>query len=298
MHSILSRRRFGLSLAATAAAAWLRPASGFAAPAKGLPEAFADIEATIRCRLGVSIVDTESGRRWAHRADERFPMCSTFKMLAAAAVLARVDAGREDLGRRIPVTADDIVAHAPVTEKRVGGEPMSLAELCEATVTLSDNPAANLILRTLGGPGGITAYARTLGDDVTRLDRWETALNEAAPRDPRDTTTPDAMAGNLRILATGEALSPASRDILLGWLIGCRTGDAKLRAGLPEGWRVGDKTGGGGHGTNNDVGIIWPPGRRPVIAAVYVTESEASFADRNAAIAHVARALAETLREG
>lgn len=298
MDSSLSRRHFGLSLAATAAAAWLRPTSGLAAPAADLPGAFAGIEASIRCRLGVSIIDTETERRWTHRADQRFPMCSTFKMLAAAAVLARVDAGREDLGRRIPVTADDIVAHAPVTEKRVGGEPMSLAELCEATVTLSDNPAANLILRTLGGPGGITAYARTLGDDVTRLDRWETALNEATPGDPRDTTTPDAMAGNLRILATGEALSPASRDILLGWLIGCKTGDEKLRAGLPEGWRVGDKTGGGGHRTNNDVGIVWPPGRRPVIAAVYVTQTEASLADRNGAIAEVGRAIARTLQSG
>lgn len=298
MHSHLTRRHFSLGLAATAAAVWLRPTSGFAAADKALPAALADIESGLGCRLGVSIIDMETERRWEYRGGERFPMCSTFKMLAAAAVLARVDAGREDLDRRIPVTADDMVTYAPVTEKRVGGEPMSLAELCEATVTLSDNPAANLILRTLGGPGGITAYARTLGDDVTRLDRWETELNEATPGDPRDTTTPDAMASNLRILATGEALSPSSRDILLGWLIGCKTGDAKLRAGLPQGWRVGDKTGGGAHGTNNDVGIVWPPGRRPVIAAVYVTETEASLDRRNAAIADVGRALTDTLGRG
>ena len=150
---------------------------------------------------------------------------------------------------------------------------MPVGALCEAAITLSDNTAANLLLESLGGPMAITAYARSLGDELTRLDRIEPDLNEARPGDPRDTTTPAAMAKNFMVLSTGAALPVSSRDQLNGWLTGCKTGGARIRAGLPGSWRVGDKTGSGGHGSSNDVAVIWPDGRPPVIIASYLTEA-------------------------
>src|SRR5262249_27402735 len=151
-----------------------------------------------------------------------------------------------------------------------------LGELCEAAITLSDNTAGNMILKSIGGPPGFTDFVRSLGDAVTRLDRWETELNEAQPGDPRDTTTPQAMAGNLQSLVLDDALSSASRDRLTAWLVANKTGDAKLRAGLPKEWRIGDKTGAGNFGTMNDVAVIWPPGRGPVIVSIYMTQTTAS----------------------
>jgi beta-lactamase class A len=259
-----------------------------------LDTAIAKIEAESGGRLGVAVLDTGSRALAGHRIDERFPMCSTFKTLAAAAILARVDTGKEQLARRIPVEQKDILSYAPITKQHVAKD-MTVAELCEAAVTLSDNTAANLLLASLGGPSAITAYARSLGDDVTRLDRIEPELNEATPGDSRDTTTPAAMAKNLKLLATGTALSAASRDQLIAWLVGCKTGDAKLRAGLPKSWRVGDKTGSGDHGSSNDAAVIWPEGKPPVIVTSYLTETVAPDDKRNAAHAAVGRAVAAAL---
>ncbi|RZJ18137.1 MAG: class A beta-lactamase, partial [Haliea sp.] len=195
----------------------------------------ADFDATIRQieadsggRLGVAILDTQSLRLWSHRAGERFPMCSTFKLLLAAQVLSRVDQGREHLGREIAVQASDLVPYAPVTAPRVGGAPLTVAELCEAAVTLSDNVAANLLLRSAGGPAALTAYARSLGDGLTRLDRIEPHLNEAAPGDLRDTTTPAAMLQTLQKIILGDALSPASRAHITDWLRASKTGARSL----------------------------------------------------------------------
>jgi beta-lactamase class A len=257
----------------------------------GLDAAIAKIEAESGGRLGVAVLDTGSGTLAGHRIDERFPMCSTFKTLAAAAILARVDAGKEQLARRIAIEQKDILSYAPISKQHLGRD-MTVAELCEAAVTLSDNTAANLLLASLGGPSAITAYARSLGDDITRLDRTEPTLNEATPGDPRDTTTPAAMAKNLRLLTTGTALSAASRDQLIAWLVGCKTGDARLRAGLPKSWRVGDKTGTGDHGSSNDAAVIWREGKPPVIVTSYLTETTAPDDKRNAAHAAVGRAVA------
>jgi beta-lactamase class A len=231
-------------------------------------------------RLGVAIQDLESGGRATLRPDERFPMCSTFKLLAAAAVLARVDQGSEDLVRRIRFTKADLLEYAPVTRARVAEGSMTLGDLCEAAMTASDNTAANLILATLGGPAGVTAFARSLGDAVTRLDRKEPELNESRAGDPRDTTTPAAMVGNLRRLLIEDALSNKSRATLVAWLAANKTGAARLRAGVPPDWRVGDKTGTGNGGSTNDIGILWPPHRRPVLVAAYLTESAATPAVR------------------
>jgi beta-lactamase class A len=260
------------------------------------PNLWTDIEARSQGRLGVAVLDTATGHMDGHRLDERFAMCSTFKWLAAAHVLHRVDEGQEQLDRRIRYGRDVLKPHSPVTEVHAGRKGMTLAELCHATITVSDNAAGNLILDTFGGPAGLTTYARQLGDNVTRLDRWETELNEATPGDPRDTTSPRAMAELLRLTMVGNALSPASRAQLVDWMEATRTNLKRLRAGLPEGWRLGSKTGTGEQGTTNDVGVYWPPGRAPVVVAVYLTESKADFAVREAALASVARLVTTRFR--
>jgi beta-lactamase class A len=166
---------------------------------------------------------------------------------------------------------------------------MSVSDLCEAAVTRSDNTAANLLLASLGGPSAFNAYARSINDRVTRLDRIEPEMSESTPGDPRDTTTPRATIGNLQKLILGNALSPNSRTLLTGWIVGNKTGDERLRAGLPHGLKVGDKTGSGDHGTTNDIAVLWPPHQKPVIIAVYLTGSTLSSAGRNATIASVGR---------
>jgi beta-lactamase class A len=250
------------------------------------------IEAESGGRLGVCILDTASGRRIVHRAAERFPMCSTFKLLAAAMVLKRVDDGQERLDRSIAIERAAILAHSPLTEPNVGGT-MTMGALCEATVTQSDNAAANLMLASFGGPAALTAYVRVLGDRTTRLDRNEPSLNEALAGDSRDTTTPAAMLKSMQTLVLGDALKPASRAQLREWLVANQTGGQKIRAGLPAGWQVGDKTGGGAFGTNNDVAIVWPPGRPPVLVTAYLTQTKAPLAQRDAALAAVAALIPE-----
>lgn len=295
MAVVLTRRVFSALVGALAAGGALaRPGAAFAADKadKDLGRALAALETRIDARLGVNVLDTATGRTWGHRADERFPMCSTFKALACGAVLARVDEGKERLDRRVRCTAGDLVAYSPTTKERVG-DGMTMAEICEAAMTLSDNTAANLILDSLGGPAALTAFLRTLGDATTRLDRRETALNTAIPGDPRDTTTPAAMAGSIRALAVGDRLSAASRDRFAAWMVASKTGDARLRAGLPKNWRVGDKTGTGDYGTANDVAVVWPPGRAPLVVSAYITQSKASLDERNAVIAAVGRLVRE-----
>jgi beta-lactamase class A len=258
------------------------------ANAEDIRASLADLEKTRGGRLGVCVLDVATGRRAEHRGDERFAMCSTHKFLAAAFVLQRVDHGEDSLERRIPYAKDNLVTYSPITEKHVGAG-MTLGELCEAALTLSDNTAANLILETLGGPAGFTSRARSLGDDVTRLDRIETALNEAKIGDPRDTTTPAAMAENVRKLVLGEALSAPSREKLANWVIANKTGDKRLRAGIPKGWRVGDKTGTGGAGATNDIAVVWPPDRGPLVVTAYYAESAAPDEEREQVLAEVGR---------
>jgi beta-lactamase class A len=252
---------------------------------------FAAIEKETGGRLGVAGLDTNSGRGFSHRPDERFAMCSTFKLLAVSALLARVDRHKVDIKRRIRFTVVDVIEGSPITKDHADGDGMTLAELCAAALDYSDNTAANLLLKELGGPAAVTAFARAIGDPVTRLDRTEPTLNEATPGDPRDTTTPAAMLANLRTLLLGKTLMPASRDRLINWMIACKTGGARLRVGLPQDWRIGDKTGSGDHGTANDIAIIWPPKRKPILVAVYLTETTVTPDQQNAAIAEVARVL-------
>lgn len=257
---------------------------------------FAELEKERGGRLGVAVVDTQSGKSAAYRGDERFPMCSTFKTLAVAALLARVDAGQEQLDRRVRFEAKDLMVNSPVSKNHVGGEGMSLAEVCEAAITFSDNTAGNLLLANLDGPKGLTTYVRSLGDTVTRLDRNEPDLNEALPGDVRDTTSPTAILSDLRTLVIGKALTPASKERLVGWLVGNKTGDARLRAGFPRDWRIGDKTGSGEKGTTNDVAVVWPSSDRPpLFVSVYLTGSSPEADHRNATLAAVARLVATSL---
>ncbi|MTV36760.1 class A beta-lactamase [Duganella radicis] len=219
-------------------------------------------------RLGVAALNTADGRQLLHRADERFPFCSTFKMMLSAALLAREPAL---LKKRIAVDKSDLVPHAPITSKHVG-EGMTVAELCEATLQYSDNPAANLLMKQIGGPAAVTAYARSIGDNEFRLERWETELNTALPGDTRDTTTPLAMAKSLQKLVLGDALPSPARKQLKDWMLGNTTGATRIRAGVPSGWPVADKTGAGDYGTVNDIAVIWPPGKAPIVLAVYLTQ--------------------------
>lgn len=266
----------------------LRPGFAWAASSDGAAAKLAELERKSGGRLGVSILDTGTGRRFTHRGDERFLMCSTFKWLAAAAVLARVDRGVEQLDRRVVFGKDVLLEYAPVTRHHVGPPGLSVAELCQAAVGLSDNTAANLLLASMGGPAAVTAFARGLGDEVTRLDRTEPELNVGSPGDLRDTTTPDAMLVSMRRVLLGDVLSANSRGRLIQWLRGSTTGLDAIRAGVPATWVVGDKTG-SGHGINNDVAIIWPPQRKPLLVTAYYADSPTDLAGRKAVLAAVGR---------
>jgi beta-lactamase class A len=252
------------------------------------------LEHTFDGRLGLCAIDTGSGRTLAWRAAERFPLCSTFKAVLAAAVLAESSRSPGLLQRRIRYTRQDLVTYSPVTQAHVG-DGMTVEALCAAAVQHSDNTAGNLLLQLVGGPAGLTAYARSVGDTTFRLDRWETALNSALPGDERDTTTPAAMSATLKRLVLDGALAAPQRAQLQDWLVGNTTGDARIRAGVPAGWRVGDKTGTGDYGSTNDVAVLWPSQRAPVTLAIYLTGTAPDAKPRNEIVAQAARVVSDWL---
>jgi beta-lactamase class A len=266
MSELFSRR----SLFAFAAAGVWAPS------ALAASDRLAALEATSGGRLGVAALDVASGASLAHRDDERFPMCSTFKAMAVAALLARIDRGAERLDRFIPIGEADLLDYAPVTRMaRLKAGGMALGDLCAAAIQISDNTAANLILSAIGGPAGWTGFVRSLADAASRLDRTEPALNAVVPGDPRDTTTPLAMLRDLQLTTLGKVLSPGSRDRLVDWMVGCRTGAARLRAGLPAAWRIADKTG-TGPGTTGDIAVAWTAGG-PIVVASYLSGAAADL---------------------
>ncbi|GAA1609001.1 class A beta-lactamase Bla1 [Kribbella sancticallisti] len=224
---------------------------------------FSQLEKRFAARLGVFAYDTGTRRTVTNRADERFAFASTFKALAAGVLLAE----GKDLDKLIRYSRADLIANSPITEKHVA-TGMTLRQLCDAAVRYSDNAAANLMLEELGGPRGLQAGLRKLGDEVIRLDRIETELSEGKPGDLRDTSTPRAMATTLQTLTLGAALPPAGRAVLVDWLQRNTTGDKVIRAGVPAGWKVGDKTGSAGYGGRNDIAVLWPPNRAPIVLAV------------------------------
>jgi beta-lactamase class A len=278
---------------ATSAATAPPPATS-AAPstAAAAGAALARLEQQHGARLGVYAVDTGSGRVVEHRADERFAYASTLKAIAVGVVLQQ--ASPADLDRVVRYTAADLVAHSPVTERHVGSG-LTLREVCEAALQVSDNTAMNLLLREVGGPAGLDAALTELGDEVTEVSRVEPELNAARPGDTRDTSTPRALATHLQALALGTALPPEDRELLVGWLRGNTTGDTLVRAGVPAGWVVGDKTGSGGHGTRNDIAVVWPPRRAPLVVAILSTRDTQGAEADDALIASATRIVVEAL---
>jgi beta-lactamase class A len=255
----------------------------------------AALEARTSGRIGIAALDTGSAKGLDYRSQERFPMCSTFKLLAVAAVLKRVDEKKENLDRFVSYDAKDILEYAPVTKAHLEEGGMTLGALCAAAIEQSDNTAGNLLLEAIGGPAGLTHFVRDLGDRMTRLDRKEPELNSAISGDERDTTTPASMLGDIRQLLIGNTLSASSRQRLEAWLQSNETGGAMIRAGIPATWIVGDKTGRGANGATDDIAIMHPPNRTPLLLAVYSVGSTASANDRAAAIAEAAKIVAESL---
>jgi beta-lactamase class A len=280
--------------AALGGAALLLPGAGLvsAGAAEAAPwRILADLEKQSGTRIGVMAIDTANGNALFYRENERFLMCSTFKLVLAATVLAKVDAGGEQLDRLVRYQQSDLLNASPITTANLASG-MTIAALCEAAVTVSDNSAANQLLASIGGPASVTAFLRKLGDESTRLDRNEPTLNN--PDGDKDTTTPSAMLGDLKMILLGDTLTPASRIRLLGWLWASTTGKARLRAGLPSGWQVGDKTG-TGDTSMGDLAIVTPPGRKPILITSYVAGGKGSTAEREAVFANVGKLIATTL---
>jgi beta-lactamase class A len=263
-------------------------------------QAFAALETQHGGRLGIAALDTGSRRRLAYRADERFPLCSTHKFQTVAAILSRVDHGQMSLDRKLPYSRDDLLAYAPVAKEHVEDGFLTVEAACAAAIQWSDNTADNLLLGLLGGPAGWTRYARSLGDQVSRLDRLEPALNSGIPDDPRDTSSPAAMVGALDTVLLGTALSAASRARLETWMLAGKVSDTLLRAAVPAGWRVGDKSGSGERGSRNDIGILRPPRTNPftdapILVAVYYTGSSEPLASRESVVAEAGRIIVGAL---
>jgi beta-lactamase class A len=260
-----------------------------AAAARDIGPDMLAIERKLGGRLGVSVLDAGTRARTGYRADERFPTSGIPAVLAAALVLTRADRGDDDLERRLLFGGGDLVGFSPVTRERVHGAGMSLLELCEAAVAGGDKSAVNLLLGSFGGPAAATAYIRSLGDEMTRLDRLEPDLNAARAGDPNDTTTPAAILDTFRLLMLGDALSQKSRDRLMAWLAASKSGDGRLKAGFPKGWRVAGVAGSGENGTANDLAIAFPPSGAPVLVAAFLTGSKASSLRLNEALAEIGR---------
>lgn len=248
----------------------------------------ADLEKLSGSRLSVFALDMKNSAQIRYRADERFPLLSTFKVMAIAAVLKRREREPNLLNQRICYNKSNLVTYSPITEKHLSNG-MTVAELCAAALQYSDNTAGNLLIRLIGGPAAVTKFARSTGNNMFRLDRWETALNTAIPHDPRDTATPESMARSLRAFTLGNALTPDSRAQLIKWLGGNTTGDKRIRAAVPASWPVGDKTGSGNYGTANDIAVIWPPNRAPIVLAIYTTHNRSDAKRSNELVAQIAR---------
>lgn len=288
MTVLLKRRTFLLASAALP----LLPV--WAAEGDTAEQQLAQLEASFSGRLGLFAIDTTTGRSLSYRGDERFPLCSTFKAMLAAAILQRSTLTPGLLQERIVYQQSDLIAHSPITEQHLK-DGMSVGELCAATIQYSDNAAANLLMKLLEGPEGVTTFARSIGDRHFSLERWETELNSAIPGDLRDTTTPKAMAHSLNRLVLGDALPAAQRHQLQDWLRGNTTGGQRVRAGVPANWQVGDKTGTGVYGTTNDVAVLWPTGRAPLVLALYLTQTAKDAKPRDEVLAAASRIVVQWL---
>ena len=271
-----------------------------AAPGVGAPPQYAALLRSLAAmekansgRLGVAVMQPGTPAV-GYRLDERFPMCSVFKWLLAGAVLRRVDTNNESLVRQVDVPDKPLLGHSPRTEPHAGGS-MTVGALCHAALTQSDNTAANVLLETVGGPAAVTQFVRTLHDSVTRLDRNEPTVNTSLAGDPRDTTSPAAMVRDLDKVLLGDGLLPESRQQITAWMEACQTGLDRLRAGMPTGWRAADRTGSNGEHTSNDVAVIWPVGKSPVLLAAFITQCPGPEAKRAGMLREIGRLVRETI---
>lgn len=292
-------RRYSLLLAAftiTSVGTFIPVATAAQYNLTSMQKKLADLETPTGGRIGVSAINTTTNMRIQYRADERFPFCSTSKVMVVAAILKKSMADPALLQQKIRYTKNDVnlSGYATITKNHIV-DGMTINELCAAAITYSDNTAMNLLLKQLGGPEVVTAFARSIGNNKFRLDRLEPKLNSAIPGDLRDTATPAAMENSLYQLALGDVLALPQRKQLQVWLQNNTTGDKKIRAGVPQGWLVGDKTGAGEYGTTNDIGIIWPPKYAPIVVAVYFTQNKKDAAHRDDIIASVTRIVIKAL---
>ena len=284
------RQRIGAILAAILLTAGLQDAARSPAHANGadpVTTAAQRVEAKLGMRVGFAVLDTGSSQSLTYRADERFAMASTFKALACAAALS---GGETVLAKETKIRKADLRPHSPVAEKRVGTS-LSTRSLCEITLRTSDNAAANAILTSIGGPVQLTTFLRSIGDDTTRLDRYEPELNEATLGDPRDTSTPRAMAETLKRLLLDGALKPDARDQLEAWMAANAVAGGLLRAELPMGWKIADRGGAGGHGTRGVIALVRPPEGAPLVVAIYMDGRQHRLKTRDAAIAEIGAAI-------
>lgn len=258
--------------------------------ASPLTQTIKKVENDLGARVGVSIYNVSAGTRWSYNGDSRFPLMSTFKTLACAKLLSDVDRGAQSLDRSVKIKEDALIAWSPVTKKHVG-EQFSLQDACSAAMLMSDNTAANILLAGIGGPQALTAFMRQIGDKVTRLDRVEPSLNEAKPSDVRDTTTPNAMVASLNTLLFGNTLSTTDKAQLKQWMMDNKVSDSLLRSVLPHGWSIADRSGAGGFGSRGITAVVWAKDRSPLIIAIYLTQTDASFAKRNQAVADIGKAI-------
>jgi len=282
---ILQRRQFLFGCAATITSAG-------EASNQALTATVTALEHSLGGRIGLAVLNTADGRRLSHRPDERFAMCSTFKLMLAAAVLSRVDTRTLQLEQPVSFTRSDLLPTSPLADSYPDGGTVPLKLMLQSVIEASDNTAANRLLALIGGPAGYTAYLRSIGDSTTRLDRVELDLNSNLPGDSRDTTTPNAMLLDMHRVLLADHLTPGSRSQLLQWMHGCKTGSDRLRGRLPPGWDAGDKTGTGGRGAVNDLAIFWPPkSRPPILVACYMSGSARSTTALSAAQAQIGAAI-------
>ena len=262
----------------------------WAASSDAIKQAIHHVEKTLHAHVGVSVYDTATQMRWSYNGDKRVSLMSTFKTLACAKLLNDAAKGRIALDHPVTVDKASLVSWSPVLEKH-GGQTITLEQACAATMQMSDNSAANIILKQTGGPEALTQYLRDIGDTTTRLDRFETRLNEARPGDPRDTTTPNAITATLNTLLFGKALPSEAQKQLTQWMKDNQVADNLLRSVLPAGWKIADRSGAGGYGSRGITAIVWAENHAPIIVSIYITQTSATFEQRNEAIVEIGKAI-------
>lgn len=249
----------------------------------------AELEASYGGQIGVAAINTANNEHIQYRAEQRFPVQSTFKLMLAAAILKQSMTDNQLLQQKVKYNKEDLLSWSPITEKHLV-DGMTIAELCAAAAEYSDNAAANLLVKKLGGPQAVTAYMRSIDNKAFRLDGWEPNLN-SNPHDVHDTSTPAATVNSLQKLVLGNALATSQREQLVSWMKGNTVGDKRIRAGVPKGWIVADKTGSGDYGIANDIGVIWPPKGAPIIVAIYFAKDKKDAPRQEEVIAAATRLL-------